>query len=662
MDDLSQDRAFVSAVFRPEAAKAVAGLMSADKSEALHSLLTAHRRNGEDAAFALDHTPLFGRYQEICEALPPLERRLFCIFAEQSFGISFREHDKPKEQRHPFAVTFASETNVTQEEAQDYLIRLYDSGRQKCFAVALSFFVHKFRRPFLEELCQHDRFNRHVAIVDRPSTAERSGYVTPLVLVVSNSAVAPFVERADRPEDGSPWRPGGPDDHFNDGFQIISSDGTFNSLAQATAAALANRGSSRLYGTYGGTSSASMNYESLVLTHAEILRLIKDGSNYFADAVQRAEYQKDQCAGLYHGGMFGQRFIKQAGYPDWARAIWNRWLSGLSDEEIEETAYQLTRHAMFRVLGLSYVFAGEGDGPGTTVRRQTAFLSGFARGVNEMHSELSELSSFDERPSRALERYEAYHGFHKDLDILTVAERKKAAYADLADYFSGAFSFHNVMESFLEDDDRLDGFRLKDHIPYRQAFDLFIANRDFTHAWRLVSFFGFFGKREQAELLESARDEGIAFLNCRGLRIGPNVPRDGREVALCFSGDDTFAMPPLGDNSFLNVEDLSISGPEDLTAALNVDHVVMALEMAAERAVHDAARTRILNTAGAVRQRARERLRELGFDVPEGGILLYETMVARTGRVPAPPPAAKPRFWRAARILDAISSLGQPKP
>lgn len=597
----------VVAAFNEAYAKDIA--FGLDRIFQIPQLKADHTMDGREELHAI-----FANYEEVVSKLEEGPRLLFLLLAAKQHSIEFNpakyseeayqaeyEHDiqdvrtetqkSVRDKRAAFIsdpfMTRLRETvfGASKENAAALIQDLLKQEKYKIAVLAYEFFTSVFNSQHFRKYGEHEneRFSEYLAETENDAVLfvqAQKGHHKPGLQFMGRASAPNYVIVLNSPFDAS-----NPDEPPMDLFTIVTEERVFKDLKSFIVQSLKESPGSLTGGKYSMNTSSGISIAGAIHLVAELLYAIKKGSNFQANAIARINAQLDSVKDLFHGGDYGYRFLKERGEPEWARAIWARSHSKDCTEEAHFIGYRTARDLLMDDIFNGW-FAVSRD-----PHRAAEFYKGVLAGMNDIFADMQEVSSFNDAPSEALERFKVRRGFHPSLNDVDVPAQKALVFRDLGEQLRGLINTNEFNQAlFYRGEESKEAQSILAEFLLAELFKFYLKTKYIDGINNIACKFKFFGEVMPQEIMSLFNESeysrftmSLKDFNATIITYGDEIYIQGfkpdfMEVVAIANGADVMHMA----EAMMYLDQLSKSFPERKEA---IKPVVTLLKQAIKRNV-----------------------------------------------------------------------------
>lgn len=277
-------------------------------------------------------------------------------------------------------------------------------------------------------------------------------------------------------------------------FLLLTADAPFDSLSSYLSASLSRRHESRGHGPYNMKVSGDCNLGTAAYIISRLAEYSRTPQNFERPAQMRVEEQLAAARGKVYHEVYAQRFLRQGGRPDWAVAARLALRSDKTPREEREISLYDGVKTLTELGFCGDVEQYSDQVPFSPPEDSREILDGFVDGMKSLHEDMKALHmpTGVVQANPALSRYETTHGFHPDVEVLSIPEKKALAFQDLSDiavgHLTGGFMLDFFYEKHLSEMDREESKPAIDavsEVPMREIAKLLLEAGDVTNFMRL---------------------------------------------------------------------------------------------------------------------------------------------------------------------------------
>lgn len=523
--------AFVVQKIREDKLRTVGGVLGAYKSAIGISKILKQDTSliSQGAAFDL--------LWQACQQLSTGDRALLFTLCSRSFGLdlevcTYGDEDFEKncsnnielknreaEQRnkfvkHPFIEAFRNEFRYVDDVVVlDQLAKFWNEQNNTAFLYFLeaqfpmrislkSLKQDSGEDDFITKLAEYEKLNLVVRFLDRgTSTPYSDNEYTPYAAVVISNI--PQVEPTLSQE---PAQSGWVRADNSPSFSILTASGHFTSLERYMRASLKQRDESIAFGPYHFHSHSDTTYATAANVMATLHNFVRVPSNTLIHAQDRVRTEIESLESKALGPIYANRFLRTKSLSSLMMAI-NVALNPRSTTYKNTVGYKettklllihgLMSHALY-LGGLPTIKNEAGTYVVDTIGIKEVH-EGFREGVFWLKDQMEQLLDGSDRETEALSTYERERGFHPDVMLMPVQDRKRLAFKDMSDLMLAALTNHVMFEAVYypmaspENAEKYSTFspeakEILSTIPIRDIFSLFVKAGDVTNFMRLKTY------------------------------------------------------------------------------------------------------------------------------------------------------------------------------
>ncbi len=468
----------------------------------------------------------------------------------QEFSSRLSDNDYVKEKQeiynffkdHPLFEAFRDDLRyLSDEKALSILAELWNSDHKKEFLFLYDELLQiknraQFKRDpqrteetFAQKVTSYPDLELVVINVSR-GTPQGNGVMSAdmpdLKIIVSNK-LKPMVF------DSSPVS----DESSEPDFWILTANKTYTKLKDYIKDSLSERYESLAFGPYHYTSNDDRSYPTAANVIAGLQNQLRIPQNFIISAQDRMRAEIDSIHNLALGKIYGLRFLKAKGWSDWAAALTlvNGGPSAANTIDYYRAAATLVTHGLSHAANFLYV-RGKNDSDLTQI------YEGFKDGMMNLYDQMKSLAESNEHETDALTHYEHEFGFHPDVLLFPISDRKRLAFKDIGDMMLANLCGNMMEHVYFEEITKKDESEKKQvailaDIPVMKIADLYIAAGDVTNFMRLKEYFeNLYGEGNSRSkiLSDKIRKAGYSVLPRYSIK-----PLNGLKFISIFEADGT---------------------------------------------------------------------------------------------------------------------------
>lgn len=352
---------------------------------------------------------------------------------------------------HPLIIAARNMRYMRRSDALELLIHLWANPKKSAFLCLYDTLLPlqnsaqrehdpKFcEESFSEALATHPGLELVVLNVNRGTEGINKLRNVPCMrIMISNRVKADDLDGISK----EGWARGG---ELDPEFWIVTTGKTFQSLKEYLAASLDKKPESRGYGPYRFASDDDCSYATAANALAKIHEYVHTLKNFEAPAQNRMREQIQSIERLAIGKVYAQRFLRAQKYPLWAASLNLSARSYAAQDMVDyqEAAKLLTVYGFSQSIDYMDLITESND-------RKAKIYQGFYDGIAQLHEYMNDLRRPGEVTCPALDWYETERGFHPDIMMLPIEDRKKLAFKDIGDIMLANLCGHMMNEVYLQ--------------------------------------------------------------------------------------------------------------------------------------------------------------------------------------------------------------------